>query len=561
MSRAGLQPTTSGSVSASWRRLPGVAALLACTLALPAQALDCPRVPEQSNKDWDVEVKAAVGKLGPVTGAELATRTRSVTSDLLGKLPQADRVYLEQMMYASYCSALRDNKALTEAEREARIRAYNTELRSTLREPPRGAATAPAAADPRDAARRELARIPLDYTAEAFVDSVVKRKEAAALLFLKAGIDPDSTDREGNTALMVASGNGDTVIVNALLKARASVDKRNPGGGTALGWAAVAGHVEVVRLLLTRGPDAQSVEDSFVDAAAMGRRDVTALLLERFAGNGKLLARALRGTAGSNFVVADENALVEVVRLLIQRGADVSAADDEGWTALMLAAERGRGAMARLLVDSGADINHRCACRGWLSGGYTALAMASNSGRPEIAEMLITAGADLSVRNNDGQTALFIAADRQHERIVASLLVRGADANAKDRKGNTPLMQGTQSTEIVRDLLAHGAAVNAKGENGVTPLMAAAARGHGESAKLLLAAGADINARSDFGRTPLMVAIRNGQYGVGRMLVESGARVGERDENDKTALAYAEEATKDDEQARLVALLRKAGAQ
>ena len=91
--------------------------------------------------------------------------------------------------------------------------------------------------------------------------------------------------------------------------------------------------------------------------------------------------------------------------------------------------------------------------------------------------------------------------------------------------------------------------------------MAAAARGHGESAKLLLAAGADINARSDFGRTPLMVAIRNGQYGVGRMLVESGARVGERDENDKTALAYAEEATKDDEQARLVALLRKAGAQ
>ena len=114
-------------------------------------------------------------------------------------------------MYASYCSTLRDNTALLEAERETRIRAYYAELRSTLREPPvKGVPTA--ANDPQAAAPKELARIPLAYTPEAFFDSVGKRKPAVALLFLKAGVDPDSADRQGRTALMAGAGSGDVAM-------------------------------------------------------------------------------------------------------------------------------------------------------------------------------------------------------------------------------------------------------------------------------------------------------------------------------------------------------------
>ncbi len=116
--------------------------LLACAflivLFMPFQsiAIDCPQIPEQTNKEWDVEVKAAVGKIGPVKGAELETRTKKATLDLMGKLPQADKVYLEQMMYATYCSALRDDKTLSESERAVRIRAYNIEVRKILFGPP-----------------------------------------------------------------------------------------------------------------------------------------------------------------------------------------------------------------------------------------------------------------------------------------------------------------------------------------------------------------------------------------------------------------------------------------
>src|SRR5262249_7665294 len=88
-----------------------LAFLAAALIPLRSYALDCPRMPEQARKDSQVEVKAAVAKIGPVTGAELETVTKAVTQDLMSKLPQADKVYLEQMMYATYCSALCSNLA------------------------------------------------------------------------------------------------------------------------------------------------------------------------------------------------------------------------------------------------------------------------------------------------------------------------------------------------------------------------------------------------------------------------------------------------------------------
>ena len=538
--------------------MPACAVLLVCALALPAQALECPRVPEQSNKDWDVEVKAAVGKLGPVAGAELATRMGSFTIDLLGKLPQADRVYLEQMMYAGYCSALRDNKALAEAEREARIRAYNTELRSTLRGPPI-AGTSTAATDPRDAARKDLARIPLEYTPGAFVDSVAKRKQAATLLFLKAGIDPDSVDDEGSTALMRAAGHGDMVIVNALLSARANVNKRNRKGETALEWAAIAGHAEVVRTLVSRGADAESVNRAFVFSAQLARPQALLVLYEQVGNKPQAAAKALRRAADSRFSNVEENGLVEVSHLLVQRGADVNAADDDGWVALTSAVESGRSRLVQFLIESGANVNHLCACSGWLSGGYTPLAMALQKDRAEIAELLLKAGADVNLPTRDGATPLMIAAKSGNHAMVVTLLAKGADPNARDQKGNIALLEGVDWIETVRALLASGAVVDARNEDGVTPLMAAVARGQADVAGVLLDAGAIVNVKNKAGLTPLMVAVRNGQVEAARLLLQRRARLNDRDEDERTALSYAEALAPGDRRASLAALLTRAG--
>jgi len=99
-----------------------------------AFGLDCPKAPEQINKEWQVEVTAAIAKIGPVKGGELKTKTRSVIRDLMGKLPNADKVYLEQMMYSTYCSGLRDDKTLTETQKRNRIKVYNDEVRESFRD-------------------------------------------------------------------------------------------------------------------------------------------------------------------------------------------------------------------------------------------------------------------------------------------------------------------------------------------------------------------------------------------------------------------------------------------
>ncbi len=102
------------------------------SLAFNAAALDCPAPPVQLNKDWETQVRAEVGKIGPVTGSQLETRVKWATSDLMGKLPSADKLYLEQMMFSAYCSSLRDDKTISESAKATQILEYRRELRKNL---------------------------------------------------------------------------------------------------------------------------------------------------------------------------------------------------------------------------------------------------------------------------------------------------------------------------------------------------------------------------------------------------------------------------------------------
>ena len=109
-------------------RKMGFAVLLAAAAGSDAWAMDCPAPPVQSRKDWDTQVRAEVGRIGPVRGAELDLKLRTVTVDLMGTLPDADRLYLEQMMFSAYCSALRDDQKVSGAEKSRQILEYRRAL-------------------------------------------------------------------------------------------------------------------------------------------------------------------------------------------------------------------------------------------------------------------------------------------------------------------------------------------------------------------------------------------------------------------------------------------------
>lgn len=98
-----------------------------------ALALDCPPQPKQISHDFEGEVTAEVAKIGPVSGGELKIKAKQIARDLFVNSAEGDRVYLEQMMYATYCSSLKDNTTLSKNEISQNIFDYNAVVRETIR--------------------------------------------------------------------------------------------------------------------------------------------------------------------------------------------------------------------------------------------------------------------------------------------------------------------------------------------------------------------------------------------------------------------------------------------
>jgi ankyrin repeat protein len=171
----------------------------------------------------------------------------------------------------------------------------------------------------------------------------------------------------------------------------------------------------------------------------------------------------------------------EVIRALVQAGADVNARDKNGETVLMYAVmgEDVNLEVVKILVQAGADVNARD------ERGTTVL-MCANQGiatKEEVLDILLKAGADVNARDKDGATILMQVG---HDGQIDILVKAGADVSAQDKEGTTALMR------VVADI------------NGETPTMV----------NLLLKAGADVNMRDKKGKTALDVAINSpaGEY-------------------------------------------------
>ena len=159
------------------------------------------------------------------------------------------------------------------------------------------------------------------------------------------------------------------------------------------------------------------------------------------------------------------------------------------------AAKRGDVETLKAELRSGADVNAAQA------DGFTALHWAAKTGNREVAEVLIAAGADIRATTRLGShMPLHVAAATGKAEVAEALLEAGAPADAMISTGAQPLHLAAAAgvPEAVVSLLAHGAPVDARETAwDLTPLMFAAVRGRVEAVKALMDAGADASATAD----------------------------------------------------------------
>ena len=205
---------------------------------------------------------------------------------------------------------------------------------------------------------------------------------------------------------------------------------RDMDAATVLAWAAHNGHIDIVKLLIAKGVDAN--------------------------------ARDQDGRGNSALICAVWSVNVPIVKLLIKNGADANVGNSN-WTPLMTAAwamgtsKRGSKkdvlAILKLLIAKGAKVNARD------RDGHTALCLAAAVGDVPMLKVLLRAGAYIHTRDKRGNGALMGAVQYHNSDTIKFLLEQGINANARNKEGKSVLAyaEECEANEIVELLVQHGA--------------------------------------------------------------------------------------------------------
>ena len=321
------------------------------------------------------------------------------------------------------------------------------------------------------------------------------------LMLLSKGAKTEVRDHLGRTPLWYAAANGHMMVVSALRSAGARIDAMDNKGYTPLWIAAINGHEDVAGILLDCGADIndQSNNDqstSLTVASQKGHIDIVRMLLSKGA---KTEVRDHLGRTPLWYAAA--NGHMMVLSALRSAGARIDAMDDKGYTPLWIAAinghlmdvldamhaklrdkERTLGEIVETLIkgdDEASGLLHAAEQLKPTDRNIHLWSRAANGRTAEVLALL-SAGANVDVQNNDGVSALGVACEKGHIAIVTALLQKHAQTEIRDKLyGRTPLWLAAVKGHVrcIELLIDRGAVVDALDYSGSSPVSVAAAKG------------------------------------------------------------------------------------
>ena len=126
-----------------------------------------------------------------------------------------------------------------------------------------------------------------------------------------------------------------------------------------------------------------------------------------------------------------------IVRLLIERDAEVNCKNLHGWSPLHIAAEQGHEEMIRLMVENAGFVNRKD------SSGESPLYVAAKANKLEACKILLELGADPRIQNKIRDTPMHCASRNGNEALAIALIEKGGFAHAENDAGETPISLST----------------------------------------------------------------------------------------------------------------------
>ncbi|KAL3268833.1 hypothetical protein HHI36_007925 [Cryptolaemus montrouzieri] len=234
-------------------------------------------------------------------------------------------------------------------------------------------------------------------------------------------------------------------------------------------------------------------------------------------------------------IYAAQKGRFNFVQELLKYGAEPNVEDNDNWTALLCACKEGYADIVSELLDHNADIEHRD------MGGWTPLMWATYKGKTDVVQILLDRGSEVNAHGNYHISSLLWAAGRGYTRICRLLIDKGAKVNVGDKYGTTALVWASRKghLDIVDMLLRAGANVDTAGMYSWTPLLVATQGNHVDVVNSLLEFKPNVNALDKDGCSALTIACKEGFYEIATALMAAGCYINIQDRSGDTNLIHA----------------------
>ena len=344
-----------------------------------------------------------------------------------------------------------------------------------------------------------------------------------------------------DTSLVRAIKISDADRVRTLMYANVDVNEKNYAGITPLTIAAEKGNMEIIKMLVEDGNALVNDVSSYgvtplIAAAAAGNDEVVAYLVGQGA---NVSAKDDWGKTALIYAANMDNPKLVSSVIKLDKTA-VNLPDNLGNTALIYAAQKGLLDNMKILLANGANANYRNPAT-----GISALSAAAAEGNSAAIRMLVRTGkADVNISDLSGRTPIFYAVEQNQEDALRTLLSLGADVNAQDNNGVSVLMRASAKNrqDCVNILLRQkGIDPNLKDFQDRTALIYSVYADELAPTQALLKAGADLNVRDSLQNTPLMSAIKAKNDRAAMFFIQQGAELTAVNASGENAFMLTEE--------------------